>query len=278
MNYLLKNNYCNTSKLFVFLYLYLLLVSCQTKVKQDENNKTNNNTTSDTTEYQWTKSKIVNDSIAEFFWTPGACEHIGQYNSKKYSHKQLTDLSNLVSSGLQLESVVNIDEPNNINITDLATLEREYKAKRTVIAETLIPNTTFWLNLKNNKLKDIDDCYELFRATLQAYSDYSTLKTNRFSNFCSKYVEILNTLDTTILLNSWKELEIERSKKSYAGHMRKYESKYNSVYKLEYAKIELMIAWYNCANSTIYHFEETEEIFNEFDKLFIKIDIECDDD
>jgi hypothetical protein len=39
-----------------------------------------------------------------------------------------------------------------------------------------------------------------------------------------------------------------------------------------------MIAWYNCANSTIYHFEETEEIFNEFDKLFIKIDIECDDD
>jgi hypothetical protein len=105
------------------------------------------------------------------------------------------------------------------------------------------------------------------------------LKTNRFSNFCSKYVEILNTLDTTILLNSWKELELERSKKSYApGHMRIYKSKYNSVYKLEYAKIELMVAWYNCANSTIYYFEETEEIFNEFDKLFIKIDIECNDD
>lgn len=232
------------------------------------------------------KSKIVLakhiDNAAIFNWATESCENTGTFDPKKYSKEVLKNTYDLwfTFSGMNLETNANAYSIQEINKLDATKLFLEYINKKALYNRKTV-STPFWDKLKTKRLQELEDEYLLKKITIEAYSDPTVLLNNKYSANCSEYVQALVSNDTIELLKAWRNLvEVQRSKNGYPEKvMEEYNKKYNSQDHLLYAQMELLTyGWFNCANHQIKRIEDSDNIENEFDKMFITVKKDCSED
>jgi hypothetical protein len=82
------------------------------------------------------------------------------------------------------------------------------------------------------------------------------------------------------MLDAWVVLNENLKKKNGDPEklQRKFDEQFNSVNRLDYARLELMsFGWWSSANRLIFHIMDSGEFEAEFKKLFIKVKCECDE-
>ncbi len=221
------------------------------------------------------------DSAAIFTWTTELCENKGSYNPQLYTASQLQSTYELWFglSSLQLDNDQTVYEPKDIANINVQALTTEYEKKKEHLQQAEVIKTSFWQQLKEKRLKELDDEYELKKATLQAFLDPATLKTNRFAKDCPQIVAAL-TADTATLLAAWKNYTEEHKAKNGAPetYMAKFYEKYNSPQRITYAMIDMItFNFSNCANNTLVYISRDSTVENEFNKLFTNIKTLCDE-
>ncbi|MNY31114.1 hypothetical protein D3C86_1652630 [compost metagenome] len=101
-----------------------------------------------------------------------------------------------------------------------------------------------------------------------------------YQEACSSEIKALNG-DSTQLLKAWFELkEKQKLINCCPENLEKtYQTEYRSKNRLKYAKLELMTyGWGNCMNHFVYYHSDDEHIQNEFEKLFIHVDREDEEE
>lgn len=215
-------------------------------------------------------------------WTTHTCEFEGTYAAKKYSAAQLRDTLKLIS----VEYFPSTVDPTPQNYTDVKalnveTLDKEYQTRKAALVKLDIVKTKYWETLRQKQLKELEQVYQLSRATILGWKNPPKLKEVSFAGDCStKYADPLIKSGSS-LLKTWLEVN-EESRRQNADPerlRREFERQLKSPEKLRYAQIEVMtFGWWNCANALIDREDQSEAAAREFKKLFTRVKtIYCDE-
>ncbi|RIH62687.1 hypothetical protein D1164_23635 [Mariniphaga sediminis] len=82
------------------------------------------------------------------------------------------------------------------------------------------------------------------------------------------------------MVDAWMKLhEYQKSRNGNPEKVQqKFEEKSNSPHKLEYARLEIMkFGWWNSANRKLPHINTSIYYPNEFERLLIDIECDCDE-
>ncbi|TDO73253.1 hypothetical protein EV143_106195 [Flavobacterium chryseum] len=232
------------------------------------------------------KSKIALakhiDNAAIFNWATESCENTGTFDPKKYTKEELKNTYDLwfTFSTAKLQTQTNAYFIEDVNKLDATKLFLEYINQKALLNRKVV-STPFWNKLKTQRLRELEEEYLLKKITIEAYSDPTVLLNNKYSAKCSEYVQALASNDTIELLKAWRNIvEVQKSKNGYPEKViEEYNKKYNSKDHLLYAQMELMTyGWFNCANDQIKWIGEDDTMREEFDKIFITIKKECNEE
>lgn len=218
-------------------------------------------------------------------WETELCTHIGTFDKSKYSKEQLKGAFKLwfTNNALQISTrdvVFNAKEYYTFDSKgQLLKLEKEYAEKKAAYAAIKLPPGRIWKDLLQNRIKDLDETYELSMLSLKAHSDPSVLLKNRFAQHCPEYIEALASEDTELLMAAWQRLKAERDMGNYSeSSFNKYKNSLTPEMRIAAAKTDLLTyGWYNCANRQIDHEIPNINYSEEFDRLFISVEEECDE-
>jgi len=218
----------------------------------------------------------------KFRWGTDFCLFESTYDAKKYTEAQLKDTAKL----FYLDFF-----PNTINAApfkyadieklNVATLDKEYETRVKALKRLNIVKGKYWETLRQKQLKELEQVYQLSRATILGYANPARLRDVTFADACvQKYVSPLaNGGDD--LLAVWREVNEEMRK----GHSKpnlvkkEFEEELNSPEKFQYAQVEVMaFGWWNCANALIDRENKYIENEREFKKLFRRTKtVECEE-
>jgi hypothetical protein len=138
----------------------------------------------------------------------------------------------------------------------------------------------FWIQVKNDRIKEIESTCMLRRYTIMAWNNPDTLLAYEvIDSTCIYYRDALinggqQMIEAWIFLN-----EIMKRKNGYPEMVqKKFDEEFSSIYRLDYARLEIMVfGWWNNANHFIFHVESSGNFEKEFNKLFFKVRCECDE-
>lgn len=219
-----------------------------------------------------------------FRWNNELCEFSGTYDSKKYTEAQLRDTMKLFEHGdLSMGYNATVWKYEDIVKLDIPALDREYRQKNAAVKALNIVKTPYWENVRQAKLKEIEQVYRLSRVTMQAYTEPAALRDYpRLPDCNAKYAEsIISGGDS--LLKTWLEVNIQSRKNNAdpATVKRTFDERNASPDRLKFALVETMsFGWWNCANAHIEYDVAASDGRHEteFRKLFIRVrEIGCDD-
>jgi hypothetical protein len=258
---------------FTIILVTILICSCTSKTSKKDETASTQQPVSDTASSATTST---------FVWTTELCENKGSYDSLKYSREQLQNTYDLWFrfSGIALETDGTANKPEEISKLDANKLASEYQKQKKYFSQMVIVNVPYWQKLKEQRIQELEDEYELKKITIESYSNPAVLNTNRFSKSCPDFVKALTSKDTAELMAFWKSFAEKQSLKngSPESYMARFYENFNADNRLVYAKIDLITyGWWNCVNQTLPHRSRDEEVEAEFDKLFSNIKRECDE-
>ncbi len=218
----------------------------------------------------------------KFRWGNELCLFESAYDTKKYTEAQLKDTVKLFHLDF-FPNTINAVLFNYADIEKLnvATLDKEYEARVKALKRLNIVKAKYWEMLQRKQLKELEQVYQLSRATILGYANPGRLRDITFAAACvQKYVNpLINGGDD--LLAVWREVnEKIREGHSIPEHVKKeFEEELNSPEKFQYAQVEVMgFGWWNCANALIDREDKSDENQKEFKKLFKKTrTVECDE-
>jgi len=218
----------------------------------------------------------------QFRWTTELCEFEGSYDAKKYSDAQLKNTVKLFAPGnFQIQTEATVWKHEDINKLNVAALDKEYESKSTALKKLDIVKSAYWEALRERKLKELKQIYELSRLTILGYNEPPKLKEAAFAESCVvKYASpLINGGEE--LLATWKGVnEDTRRKNGDPERIKKiFEAEYDSPDRLKFARVEVMsFGFWNCANELIEREEYGEMHEKEFKKLFKRTKtIACDE-
>lgn len=219
-----------------------------------------------------------------FRWNTELCEFAGTYDSKKYTEAQLRDTMKLFEQGeLGMGYNATVWKYEDIAKLDIQALDREFEQKTAAVKALNIVKVPYWENVRQAKLKEIEQVYRLSRVTMQAYTKPAALRDYPRSPDCkAKYSEsIISGGDR--LLKTWLEVNTEsrRGNADPARIKRIFDQQNASPDRLKFALVETMsFGWWNCANIHIEYDDAASDGRHEteFRKLFRRVrQISCDE-
>lgn len=216
-----------------------------------------------------------------FAWTTELCTNEGTYDSKKYTEEELNDTYKLwwgMSGYLNTNALVR----NKEDIADLSLekLDKEYKEKLQNFKSLNLIKAPYWEQLRKNKIREMNESYELKKIAIQSHIRPQILMENRFAKQCQEYAEALSSMNDELLLETWRNMVQKQAENNGAPDLllQRFEQENASSNRLEHARNQVMAyGWWNCANHVIYHFEDDGTAAKEFEKLFSNIKSECDE-
>jgi hypothetical protein len=219
-----------------------------------------------------------------FRWNTELCEFSGTYDSKKYTEAQLRDTMKLFEQGdLSMGYNATVWKYEDIAKLDIPALDREYKQKTAAVKALNIVKVPYWENVRQAKLKEIEQVYQLSRLTMQAYTEPGVLRGyTRASDCKTKYAESI-IAGGDDLLKTWLEVNTQSRKNNAdpARIKRIFDEENASPDRLKFAVVETMsFGWWNCANAQIEYDAAASDGRHEaqFRKLFIRVrEIGCDE-
>ncbi|QQS32704.1 MAG: hypothetical protein IPM50_13755 [Acidobacteriota bacterium] len=223
----------------------------------------------------------VSGQTRTFRWSDMMCDYQGTYNSQKYTAKQLSDTVKLIEPGSYSISVwATVFHPRDLPLLSLDKLNDDFREQQAAINALQIVNVPYFQRLREKKLEEMRQVYELSRVTIAAHSEPSVLRTYRGADACkAKYAEPL-IAGGDALLRTWREVnERSRSVNSEPERLRRdFEEQVASPDKMKFALVEVMgFGWWNCVNETVFRVESDGTAEKEFRKLFTRVrDLGCD--
>ena len=217
-----------------------------------------------------------------FKWSDELCEYSGTYNAKNYTETQLRNTLRLFSPGeFSLAADTTAFTIDEIAKLDVEKLDREYKIRSEELASLAIVPSPFFERLRNDKLAELKQVYDLSRVSMQAYRDASILKTFNGAESCKTTYASPLIAGGDALLAVWKQVNLaSRAKNSDPERLRRlYEGQLNSPDRMKYATVEVVtFGWWNCANDGIKYVSVDGSQEREFRKLFIRVrKLQCDE-
>lgn len=224
-------------------------------------------------------------TLKKFRWSDYSCEYESVYDARKYSETQLKDTIKLFTSALynDFSSAFSStpDKIEEVEKLDVATLKREYAAKREALEKLNVIPTPYWKEYHQKKLRELERFYDLARVTMLAYKNPSVISQYEFADACvAKYANpLLNGGED--LIKIWREVNVESRKNNASPErlLRRFEEQNASPDRFEYARLEVMsFGWWNCANNLVPHVPDDGTALANFKKLFRRTRvIECEE-
>ena len=211
-----------------------------------------------------------------FEWGEGLTYYTGKFDSTKYSFEEIDKIYNyLYARNSEMLTIGNVWKIEQMDTASTTPIDNYYKNTLHILETMRSPKGEFWDSLvlfRKRELSEICEHKKLFILGLK-----NPKKLWKQYNIACENEIIALTGDSTMLLNAWIELK-ERQKLNNCCPEKvekEFQSKYNSINRLKYARLELMTYdWHNCMNQFIYYHEDYERIEEEFQKLFISIERE----
>lgn len=215
-----------------------------------------------------------------FEWGEGLTYYTGKFDTTEYSLEEIETIYNyLYSPSSEMLTVGNIWKIEQMDTATTTPIDNYYKNTFHFLETMRVPEGEFWDSLLLLRKREHYEVCNIKRLFILAIKDPQIL----FQHYhveCSSEIKALNG-DSTSLLNAWYELK-ERQKLNNCcpeNVEKEYLSKYNSNNRLKHARLELMTyGWWNCMNQFVYHHTDYARIEDEFQKLFISVHREDEED
>ena len=209
-----------------------------------------------------------------------SCTCKGVFDSTKYSREQLQNTFDFLWWAPYINTTATAWTLDKVKSLSIDELNKECEEKLRILNSLDFVDNEFWIKIKNDRIKEIIGTCELRKYTILAFSNPDTLLFyDNIDSTCIFYRDALieggqKMIDAWIKLN-----EIQKGENGYPENVqRKFDEKYNSTHRLEYARLELMMfGWWNNANHLIFHMDYSIRYDLEFEKLFLKVKCDCDE-
>ena len=224
----------------------------------------------------------------KFKWSYGLCEHVGTYDSTKYTEKQLFDTEKLTYQHPEL-SLSYDAAPNtleNIDKLDVKNLDAEYRKRLKEWENLDLVEGELWENLRQKYIENLKEDYQRSRVTVLAYKNPAVLREIKTLKICENQYTNPLIAGGDYLLTTWLKLNLDqRAINADPERVKKeYEEKYASPDRLRYARLDVMrFGWWNCSmytNTDGSYSCETDfkqDYTEEFSKLFKNVESDCDE-
>jgi len=231
--------------------------------------------------------KNKNENLRTYTWDDELCHYTCKYDSTIVSYRQLRNSYDLGFQTGRFEirtqnAVFVIGDIEKLNVD---SLDNEFKIKINDLKSLEVINTKYWLNLKQKKILELTKVYELTRLEILGYAHPDVLNYKGCPTECEKYIVGL-VKGGDELLKVWlafheefikQQKKVSSSDETIEFLNKEFYKKYNSLDKLEYAKIDLIsFGWWNAVNHTISRVN-TDNFETEYKKNFTEIKEECDE-
>jgi hypothetical protein len=221
--------------------------------------------------------------VKKFRWTTELCEYEGTYDARKYSDAELRNTLKLFALGgeFRINTEATVWKFEDIGRLDVAALDREYNRVTSELKNLKIVRASYFENLRQRKLKEVEQVYRLSRTTMQAYANPALIGEYKFASACvAKFAAPLANGGAD-LLGVWRAVNEDSRKKNGdpARLERIFNEQMNSADREKHARVEVMsFGWWNCANESIEYVEYDGTPEKQFDKLFARVKtISCDE-
>ncbi len=224
----------------------------------------------------------ANAQTRTFRWSSELCDHVGTYDSKKYSETQLRNTMKLMDyTNTSLSNSPSVWKWEDIDKLDVDALDAEYREKMAKIKAIEVVAVPYFQNAKNAQIKELDQRYALGRTKLLAFRTPEVLRDYPAAEACKvKFAEPLIKKDES-LLKVWLDVSMaSRERNGDPDRLKRiFDEQMASPEKIQFAIIEVMgFGFGNCANALIERDEGGSDGSHEreFRKLFRRVrDVNC---
>lgn len=221
----------------------------------------------------------VHSQRAEFKWKVEVFNpnyYTGYYNQRKYSETQIRNTYYLLyKNTLWFRHSYNTTpfKLEDVALLSLDSLDNELKIIKTILDSSEYVESEYWERIKEERIKEYESFYELKRIALLGNKNPDTLKYfYPANNHCDTFANILINGGQE-MIDAWINMhEKQKETNSNLEFRARFKEQYNSKYRSEYARIELLsFGWWNCAQLYFYRAEDSD-MEEEFKKLFKKVE------
>lgn len=219
------------------------------------------------------------ETLAAYTWETESCTFSGRYNPRLYSKEQLDNVRQLLYGSAMVFTGASVHRPEDIAKLSLDTLNAEYARAITRYRNMRVVPRPMWLKLKKQAIREIEDDYQAHKLYVQAFANPAILLAVAPDD-CQQYVRGLATQDDSLTMRNWRDFVDEQKRRN--GSSEPYTARYNqegiTPELLLYAKIDLLTyGWWNCVNNSIRRVQPTDDLHQQFTRLFANVTSECDD-
>ena len=152
----------------------------------------------------------VHAQTKTFRWSSELCDHLGTYDSKKYTEAQLRDTLKLMDYTMtSLSNFPHVWKWEDIDKLDVAALDAEYKLKTEKLKALNVVAVPYFQNAQNAQVKELEQRYTLGRAKLVAFKTPEVLRDYPAAEACKlKFVEPLIAKDES-LFKVWLDVSMD---------------------------------------------------------------------
>ena len=216
----------------------------------------------------------------DFKYHTELCECNAKFDTTICTRKELQNTIDLLwwAPSIDYSSTVwTLEEIEQLNVQDLRT---ECEAKINKIRTAKFVNHPFWNQLLAERIRFYESTCRLKEFTIQAYSNPKILlEYDLVDSTCIYYRNAL-IAGGEQLIDAWFTLHEDQKKNNGSPEnlQRRFDEKYHSDKRLEYARLEVMtFGWWNNANHQLPHINAHYIYEDEFEKLFVEVKCECDE-
>jgi hypothetical protein len=216
------------------------------------------------------------------------CDNKGYFDPRKYKKEEIDGSFKLLYtvSGVSFDNhtvfkLSDLEDIRKNKNTYLQQLDRQYQEKKKELYDLKVINLPEWKKLHQETIRSFEGEYQLKKEELNAYSDPASLKSSKFYNICKEYINAASSPDKQKMYAVWKNFAEAKSKNNADPQsvMTRFNNQLNSAQKDDYARIDLIgFGFHNCANNS-FRSEPDEEVtlYEKFDKIFTKLEQDCDE-
>jgi hypothetical protein len=217
---------------------------------------------------------------AEFKYWKELCDCKAIFDSTKIPRAQLRNTFDYLWWAPNIDSDGTAWTLDKIDDLNIETLRQECSERINKLQTLEFVNDSFWTDLIEERIKYYKSTCLLREYTILAYSNPDTLlHYDLVDENCIYYRDVL-IAGGQKLIDAWVKYKDDWVEKNgyVERNQKKFDKEFNSPRREDYARLELMLyGWWNSANHILPHVNSTYNYAEEFERLFITVDCECDE-
>ncbi|AZB11110.1 hypothetical protein EG344_20895 [Chryseobacterium sp. G0162] len=232
------------------------------------------------------KTPAKKSPLVLYSYQTSGCDVKGYFDPSKYKKEEIEGTYQLLSSltwspftSLIVFNPTKFDLVRSNSQQLLQQTEKEYLERKKELDELQVIDLPIWKKQHEETLKLLENEYQLKKAILMGYADPQSLLNSKFYNTCKEYADAMTTKDKEKMYLVWKSLfEPKKGEETYSGTLEAFNFKWKDSRKDDYAFIDLMNAFNNCANHSFRpKADEDNTLFKTFEKVFVTVKRDCDE-